>query len=204
MRVSIGPAIRVSDRGWQGWSSSAISAAAASACTQGWHTATTCAPGPMARRNQIRCSTYSSKPKRPCQMPTSRALAQSVMCTSCSGSSTRTVSRSRVAKWPLSGATSSTLGCGRHAFLGEAQERAERRGEDLLLAHRHHAVADLRSRSMPKEGRRWVSVARLIISQRAPAARQLSRSPPPDRPCPAAVAQTRIGSIMSAAVWYSE
>ena len=49
-----------------------------------------------------------------------------------------------------------------------------------------------------------VSAARLTISQSAPAARQLARSPPPDRPCPAAVAQTRIGSIMSAAVWYSD
>ncbi len=55
---------------------------------------------------------------------------------------------------------------------------------------------------MPKAGRRWVSVARLIISQNAPAARQLSGPlPPPARVCPAAVAQARAGSIRSAAVW---
>ena len=136
-------------------------------------------------------------------MPTSRALAQSVMCTSCSGSSTRTVSRSRVAKWPLSGATSSTLGCAGTPSLakrrsvpnGVAKTSSSRTGTTRLPTF---------DSVMPKEGRRWVSVARLTISQSAPAARQLSRSPPPDRPCPAAVAQTRIGSIMSAAVWYSE
>ena len=57
--------------------------------------------------------------------------------------------------------------------------------------------------SMPKDGRRWLSVARLIISQSAPAARQLSRlvAPVPAKVCPVAVAQARIGSIMSAAVW---
>ena len=54
---------------------------------------------------------------------------------------------------------------------------------------------------MPKDGRRWVSVARLIISHIAPAARQLSRvvAPLPARVWPVAVAQVRMGNIMSAA-----
>ena len=51
-------------------------------------------------------------PKRPCMIEISRALCQSVMKTSCSGSRVRTVARSSVAKWPESGATSSTRGCG--------------------------------------------------------------------------------------------
>ncbi len=150
----------------------------------------------------MRCSTYSSKPKRPCQMPTSRALAQSVMCTSCSGKSTRTVSRSRVAKWPESGATSSTRGCGGAPSLakrsrvpkGVAKTSSSRTGTRRL---------PLLISPMPKAGRRWLSVARLTISQNAPAARQLSSAPlpPPARVCPAAVAQARAGSIRSAAVW---
>ena len=46
-----------------------------------------------------------------------------------------------------------------------------------------------------------VSVARLIISHIAPAARQLSRvvAPLPARVWPVAVAQVRMGNIMSAA-----
>ena len=49
-----------------GASSSDISAIAASAATQGWQIATTCAPGPDARAGtRIRCSMYSSSPKRP-------------------------------------------------------------------------------------------------------------------------------------------
>jgi hypothetical protein len=44
-RQSTGPAISVRLRGCAGLSSSAISAVAASAATQGWHTATMWAPG---------------------------------------------------------------------------------------------------------------------------------------------------------------
>jgi hypothetical protein len=57
---------------------------------------------------------------------------------------------------------------------------------------------------MPKAGRRWLSVARVVISHSALAARQLSRAevPPPLRVWPAAVAQVRTGSIISAAAWY--
>ena len=79
MRQSTGPAISVRLRGAAGSSSSAISAVAASAATQGWHTATMCTPGPMARRNSITCRVYSSSPKRPLPSGTSRALCQSVM-----------------------------------------------------------------------------------------------------------------------------
>ena len=55
-RQSTGPAMSVRLRGWAGSSSSAMMAVAASAATQGWHTATTWAPGPMACRNWIMCS----------------------------------------------------------------------------------------------------------------------------------------------------
>jgi hypothetical protein len=56
MRQSTGPAISVRLRGVAGLSSSAMSAVAASAATQGWQTATMCAPGPMASRNWMSCS----------------------------------------------------------------------------------------------------------------------------------------------------
>ena len=56
MRQSTGPAISVRLRGAAGLSSSAISAVAASAATQGWQTATMCAPGPMASRKAMICS----------------------------------------------------------------------------------------------------------------------------------------------------
>ena len=59
-RQSTGPAIRVSVRGCAGWSSSAISATAASAATHGWQTATTCTGWPAwvctASMNFIMCS----------------------------------------------------------------------------------------------------------------------------------------------------
>ncbi|MNG40497.1 hypothetical protein D3C84_1290970 [compost metagenome] len=51
MRQSTGPAIRVRLTGVAGLSSSAIRAVAASAATQGWHTATRLTPGPTASRN---------------------------------------------------------------------------------------------------------------------------------------------------------
>ncbi|MCY1384194.1 hypothetical protein D9M69_724180 [compost metagenome] len=56
MRQSTGPAISVRLRGVAGWSSSAMSAVAASAATQGWHTATMCVPGPTASTKRISCS----------------------------------------------------------------------------------------------------------------------------------------------------
>ena len=45
-RVSIGPPIRVIDRGWRGSLSAAISAAAAITGTDGWQTAMTWTSGP--------------------------------------------------------------------------------------------------------------------------------------------------------------
>jgi hypothetical protein len=111
-RQSMGPAISVRLAGVAGCASSAISAVAASAATQGWQMATRCEPGPIAARKSIRCSMYSSSPKRPAASGTSRALCQSVTWTSWSASIVRAVSRSSVAKWPDIGATSSTRGCG--------------------------------------------------------------------------------------------
>ncbi len=52
-RQSTGPAISVRLRGCAGLSSSAITAVAASAATQGWHTATMWLPGPTASVKRI-------------------------------------------------------------------------------------------------------------------------------------------------------
>ena len=98
--------------GCAGSLSAAISDTAASAATVGWQIATRCESGPMRRMNDITCSTYSAKPKRPADSGTSRGLCQSVMYTSWSASIARTVPRSSVAKWPDIGATISTRGCG--------------------------------------------------------------------------------------------
>src|ERR1700737_573639 len=77
-RASIGPAINVMLRGWAGSESSAMIATAASTATQGWHTPTTCTPGPSTCRKVMTWSINSSKPNSPCRKPTSRALCQSV------------------------------------------------------------------------------------------------------------------------------
>ncbi len=53
-RVSIGPAISVIERGVAGLRSCDITATAASVCTQGWQTASTCAPGPISSKKRIR------------------------------------------------------------------------------------------------------------------------------------------------------
>ena len=58
-------------------------------------------------------------------MLTSRALCQSVMQTSWSGSIVRTRLRSSVAKCPDSGATTRTCGWAIVHILREAQQRAE-------------------------------------------------------------------------------
>jgi hypothetical protein len=79
MRQSIGPAIKVRLAGVAGSLRSDISATADMADTQGWQIAITCAPGPIAPRNCIRCSVYSSRPKRPANSGVSRTLCQSVM-----------------------------------------------------------------------------------------------------------------------------
>jgi hypothetical protein len=78
MRQSIGPAISVRLAGVAGCSSSAISAVAASAATQGWQIAIRCAPGPSAARKSHQVLVYSVSPKRPAASGTSRALCQSV------------------------------------------------------------------------------------------------------------------------------
>ena len=110
--TSTGPATSVMLAGRARLRSSASTATAASTGTHGWQTAMTCERGPSTCRNSTTWSTSSSSPNGPCSSPTSRALCQSVMWTSWSGSIVRTVSVSRVAKCPDSGATSSTRGCG--------------------------------------------------------------------------------------------
>jgi hypothetical protein len=79
MRQSMGPAISVRLAGVAMWLSSDMSATALSAETQGWQIAIRWLPGPITPRNSIRCSVYSSSPKRPAESGTSRALCQSVM-----------------------------------------------------------------------------------------------------------------------------
>jgi hypothetical protein len=56
IRVSIGPAISVSVAGRAGWFSSDITAAAASAETDGWQIATMCAREPIWSRKVMRWS----------------------------------------------------------------------------------------------------------------------------------------------------
>ncbi len=57
IRVSTGPAMRVMLAGVAGWSSSAMIATAARAWAQGWQIAIRCAPGPIASRKAMMCST---------------------------------------------------------------------------------------------------------------------------------------------------
>ena len=116
-RVSTGPAIKVMLRGVAALPASERMATAASACTQDWHTATTCTPGPIASRKPIRCSTYWSNPNRPCVMLTSRPLCQSVIDVVL-GSRVSTVPRRRVAVTE-SGATNNTRGCATADIFGE-------------------------------------------------------------------------------------
>jgi hypothetical protein len=74
-RVSIGPPMSVGEAGRQGSPCAAISAAAASAWTEGWPTATTWVSLPMKRISSIRCS---SRSKAPNASGMSRASRQSV------------------------------------------------------------------------------------------------------------------------------
>ena len=136
--TSTGPATSVMLDGWARLRSSASTATAASTGTHGWQTAMTCERGPSTCRNSTTWSTSSSSPNGPCSSPTSRALCQSVTWTSWSGSMVRTVSVSRVAKCPDSGATTQHARLGRRAVgqvLGEPQQRAERGPRDDLLVH---------------------------------------------------------------------
>ena len=106
MRASIGPASRIKLAGWAWCSSSAISDAAATARGHGWQTAIRCVPGPISLRKSIRCSMYSSSPKSPAAVGTSRAFCHSARNTSWSGNRVRIVPRSNVAKWPAKAAQS--------------------------------------------------------------------------------------------------
>ncbi len=107
-------------RGVAGWSSSAISATAASAATQGWQIAIRCVPGPMASQEVHQVLDVLVEAEAAGGIGTSRALCQSVMYTSWSASIVRAVSRSSVAKWPDIGATISTGGPGPACPCGNA------------------------------------------------------------------------------------
>ena len=117
------------------------------------------------------CSTYSSRPKRPSDSGTSRALCQSVMYTSWSASMVRAVSLSSVAKWPDSGATISTLG--RAASTASPRSSRTKRCS-VQKAWRCTATSrtgtsrsPTRTESMPNEGRWCVSRRRENTSQAA-------------------------------------
>ena len=158
MRQSIGPAISVRLRGVQRLWFSAMIDAAASAATHGWHTARTCAPGPIASRKAIRCVMYSSSPNLPCSSDTSRALRQSVMNTSWSPSIVRTVSFNSVAKCPDIGATISTRGCATSTSLRKCSSSPKGRlsATSSLTATSRSPTSTV---SMPKDGRAWVSLS---------------------------------------------
>ncbi len=72
---SMGPAMSVRLFGCAFMPFFAMTAVATSAATQGWQTAITCAPGPIACTKRIRWSIYSSKPKRRPRPESSRACA---------------------------------------------------------------------------------------------------------------------------------
>ena len=141
-RVSIGPAISVMLRGCAGLPFCAITAAAASTATQGWQTATTCAPGPITSRNWIRWSTYSSKPKRPCS---SGDVAHVVpvgdvdVVLGQHGPHGAAQQRREMAGQRRDQQHARLRGVD---VLLEMQQRAERRDMRGLLAHRDLAVAD--------------------------------------------------------------
>ncbi len=161
-RVSIGPAMSVSVRGCAGFPASAITAVATSAGTHGWHTAITWVSGPMISIQRMRCSMYPSKSMAPSASGTSRALCQSVIQTSCSGSRVRTVPRSNVAKWPESGAITNTFGSS--TAPGAVSLRKCSRVPKGVTSVASSCTATFRrptaTESIPNGGRSWVRPTR--------------------------------------------
>ena len=147
---------------------------------------------------------YSSTPKRPCRVGTSRALCQSVMKTSWSGSIVRTVARNSVAKWPESGATSRTRGCTASVSLrkrSRVPNGVVRTASSRTTTSRPATLTE----SIPNAGRRWVRPQRAMISDVASDVRTIQRSVPPGdksvsrRAVPADIA--RSGAIRSDWAW---
>ena len=171
-RQSMGPAMSVRLAGVAGCSSSAITAVAASAATQGWQIATTCVPGPMAAVKSTRCCTYSSRPKRPAASGTSRALCQSVTCTSWSASMVRTVSRRSVAKWPDIGATKRTRGP-RAPWRLRKRRRVPKGVAWITSSSTGTGTPSMTVSAMPQGGRQCVTSARLNTSYAAPSRRRV-------------------------------
>ena len=129
MRQSIGPAISVRLRGVAGWSSSAMSATAASAATQGWQIAIRCAPGPIARgsRSGARCTRRGRSGPR-CERHVARVVpvgdvdvvVGAASCARCRAAASRS--------GPTSARRSAPAAAGdRGIVLAEMQQRAERR-----------------------------------------------------------------------------
>ena len=130
---------------------------------------------------------------------TSRALCQSVMKTSCSGSMVRTVARNSVAKWPDNGATSSTRGCAVAMSFLKCSKRTERRAGGGLLAHLDFAVADSDGANAERRARMGEAGARNQLIgggeiAKTPDGRRAIGWPPA---ASAMVAQARTGTMIS-------
>ncbi len=109
---------------------------------------------------------YSSSPKRPAATGMSRALFQSMTCTSWSASSVRTVGRSSVAKCPEIGPTRSTCGWSVTSGLAKCSRLAngvEMVGRTSTWVTRPSTTTE----SMPQSGRTWVGRAEATISHAA-------------------------------------
>lgn len=147
-------------------------------------------------------------PNRPALSGTSRALCQSVTYTSWSASSTCTVWRSRVAKCPDIGATSSTRGWrGAPSFL-KCSRLPNGPGSATTSSTASRALP-WRTGSSPKAGRAWVTpewpkVASIARAWRSGSSSGSATSKPPSIPAPPR-AKRRIGTIMSCRAcqrWY--
>ena len=143
MRVSIGPGHQRERAG--------LRRVAGSAPSRRWRRAPARRAGTRRRRGRrarwcsrkrIRWSTYSSKPKRPWPERHVAGVVPVGDVDVVVGSSVRTVPRSSVAKWPDSGATTSTLGCSVAMSLRKRSSVPKGVDDDGLLGHRHDAVAD--------------------------------------------------------------
>jgi hypothetical protein len=151
-RASTGPAMSVRLSGCSGWLPCAMTDAATSADGHGWHTDSRCIGSPMDSMKRMTWLTYSLKPNDPASSGVSRALCQSVMYTSWSASSVRTVGRSNVAKWPDNGATTSTFGCTRSARFSKCNN--EPNGVwSAVLSCTFSSTPSTMTVSMPNAGR---------------------------------------------------
>ena len=115
--------------------------------------------GRSRRRTVMRCSTCSSRPNRPAETGTSRALCQSTTKTSWSASIAETVPRTSVAKCPASPGTTSTFGLGCRTAVGfdEVDQRSERGRATTTSSFTAISTSLDATVRTPRPGRSWVS-----------------------------------------------